>query len=225
MAQDDPRDRIRREQGEIAAAEGLFQDDKKAKAKAIPTPSVGPASGSGETFALADGPSSVEPGAPAPIPQGPPVSSKASDRPPRPRKTEQSTNQPTLEPSALVEQVWSRQAEWGPTMLVVGLWVTFILLIVYFGLGIELIGTALLTLVVGGMVAVVLSYPILITLERPVPMTPEQALGDYYGALSHQLPHFRRMWLLLSTAGKTSTSYESFHGFKAYWKERLASMR
>ena len=75
------------------------------------------------------------------------------------------------------------------------------------------------------MVAVVLSYPILITLERPVRITPEQALRDYYGALSHQLPHFRRMWLLLSTAGRISTAYGSFEGFKAYWKDRLATMR
>ena len=75
------------------------------------------------------------------------------------------------------------------------------------------------------MVAVVLSYPILITLERPVRITPEQALRDYYGALSHHLPHFRRMWLLLEHGGRISTAYGSFEGFKAYWKDRLANMR
>ena len=79
-------------------------------------------------------------------------------------------------------------------------WVTFIVLLVSFGLGTEHLGILLLTLLLGGMVAVVLSYPILITLERPVRITPEQALRDYYGSLSHHLPHFRRMWLLLSTA-------------------------
>jgi hypothetical protein len=65
----------------------------------------------------------------------------------------------------------------------------------------------------------------LITLERPVRVTPEQALRDYYGALSHHLPHFRRMWLLLSSAGRTSSAYGSFDGFKRYWRERLGVLR
>ena len=57
-----------------------------------------------------------------------------------------------------------------------GLWGIFIFLLVYFGFGTEYLWTALLTLLVGGMVAVVLSYPILITLERRFEITPEQAL-------------------------------------------------
>ena len=57
MAKEDPRDRIRREQLEIASAEGLFQDDPRATSKPAPEPSSGSASGSGEIFALADGPS------------------------------------------------------------------------------------------------------------------------------------------------------------------------
>ena len=65
---------------------------------------------------------------------------------------------------------------------------------------------------------IVLSYPIVITLERPVRFTPEQAVNDYYSALSHHFPHYRRMWLLLSTAGRTSASFASFEGFKGYWK-------
>jgi hypothetical protein len=82
-----------------------------------------------------------------------------------------------------------------------------------------------LTLSAGAIVAAILSYPILITLERPVRVTPEQAVRDYYGALSHHVPHFRRMWLLLSTAGRISTAYGSLEGFKAYWKTRLAQLR
>ena len=70
-----------------------------------------------------------------------------------------------------------------------------------------------------------MSYPILITLERPVRITPEQAVRDFYGALSHHHPHFRRMWLLLSTAGGSRRRYGSFEGFKAYWKDRLGELR
>ena len=47
-------------------------------------------------------------------------------------------------------------------------------------------------------------------------------MRDYYGSLSHHVPHFRRMWLLLSSAGRISTAYGSFEGFKAYWKDQLA---
>jgi hypothetical protein len=74
-------------------------------------------------------------------------------------------------------------------------------------------------------VTAALSYPILITLERPVRVTPEQAVRDYFSALSHHVPHFRRMWLLLSTAGRVSTAYGSFEGFKGYWKDRLSQLR
>ncbi len=33
------------------------------------------------------------------------------------------------------------------------------------------------------------------------------------------------MWLLLSTAGRISTAYGSFEGFKAYWNEKLTTLR
>jgi hypothetical protein len=225
MAKEDPRDRIRREQLEIASAEGLFQDESAVKSNPSRDATSGPEFDSGETFALADGPSDVDLPPPAPVVPPPRATPKRDARPSRPSKAEQSAGSPMLEPSALVEEVWSRSAEWGSTVLLVGAWLTFIVLLVYFGLGFEHFWGSLLTLIVGGMVAVVLSYPILITLERPVRITPEQALRDYYGSLSHHLPHFRRMWLLLSTAGRTSTAYGSFEGFKAYWKDRLASMR
>ena len=55
-------------------------------------------------------------------------------------------------------------------------------------------------------------------------ITPEQALRDYYGSLSHHRPHFRRMWLLLD-GGRISTAYGSFEGFKGYWKDRLATFQ
>jgi hypothetical protein len=210
---------------EIAAAEGLFKDDSGQKSKHTPAPSAAAGSGTGETFDLADGADSGDLEPSTPIVEPPRVTPRTQARPPQQGKTVQSPHQPALEPSALVEQVWSRTAEWGPTLLVVGAWATFILVVVYFVLGTEYLWSSLLTLLLGGMVAVVLAYPIWITLERPVRMTPEQALRDYYGALSHHLPHFRRMWLLLSTAGRISTAYGSFEGFKAYWKDRLGTMR
>lgn len=223
MAKDDPRERKPRDPSlDIAAADWLFQDDPAAKSPGRSPKPVGPASsGSGEIFALADGPSSVEEGPPAP-----PVadaSSKAQARPGREGKSARVPDQPMLEPSALVEEVWSRKAEWGMTLLVVGGWLAVVFTVVYFTLEASW-GIAFITLLMGLLAAVVLSYPIFITLERPVRITPEQAVRDYYGSLSHHVPHFRRMWLLLSTAGRTSTAYGSFEGFKAYWKDRLVNL-
>ena len=224
MGKDDARDQARRDPDpDIAAADWLFQDDPGAKP--APKPVTSDAGGSGEIFALADGQSSsveVEPAAPTP-----PVNdfhAQTSARPRREGKSQRTADKPMLEPSALVEEVWSRTAEWGPNLVVVAGWLLLVLTVVYFSLQVDLYGIAFLTLLMGGLAAIVLSYPIFITLERPVRITPEQAVRDFYGALSHHMPHFKRMWLLLSTAGRTSTAFGSLDGFKAYWKDRLASL-
>jgi hypothetical protein len=124
-----------------------------------------------------------------------------------------------------VDQVWSRSAEWGPTLLVLGVWILAFLWLLYLCLGAEAYNLAGILLVIAAAGGLLLSYPILITLERPVRITPEQAVRDYYGALSHHMPHHRRMWLLLSARGRTSAEFTSFDGFKKYWIERLAQLR
>jgi hypothetical protein len=124
-----------------------------------------------------------------------------------------------------VLQVWSRTAEWGPTLVVLGSWTAAMLLLVYLALGGEYYELAAMLLLAGCLVALFLSYPILITLERPVRVTPEQAARDYFGALSHHLPHHRRMWLLLSAKGRVSPCFASYEGFKNYWNTRLSQLR
>ena len=131
------------------------------------------------------------------------------------------------EPSATVEQVWGRAGPSGGDAR---------LLVVSALLGV--IGVSVFLALERDVPAGVprhdrcrcpssslVAYPILITLERPVRITPEQAVNDYYSALSHHAPHYRRMWLLLSDAGRVSGSYASFEGFRAYWKRRLAELR
>ena len=88
----------------------------------------------------------------------------------------------------------------GADALLLAGWLFLTAFVAY--LFLENLGFLAMIVLVGGAGAVLLSYPILITLERPVRMTPEQALRDYYGALSHQSPHFRRMWLLLGKDGQ-----------------------
>jgi hypothetical protein len=72
---------------------------------------------------------------------------------------------------------------------------------------------------------VLLSYPLLITLERPVRTTPELAVNDFFAAASHHFPHYRRMWLLLSVVGRESGRFHTFEGFRDYWKKRIEDWR
>jgi hypothetical protein len=124
-----------------------------------------------------------------------------------------------------VEQVWSRMAEWGSTLLVLLGWGAAMLLVFYFAISAELYGLSALIVGVGILGAALLSYPLLITLERPVRVTPEQAARDYFAALSHHFPHYRRMWLLLSAQGRVSPQFASYEGFKNYWSKRLEKFR
>ena len=124
-----------------------------------------------------------------------------------------------------VDQVWSRTAEWGPTLLVLLGWGAAILLLFYFAISAEFYGLAAMIAGIGCLGAVLLSYPLLITLERPVRITPEQAARDYFAALSHHLPHYRRMWLLLSARGRVSPQFASYEGFRNYWVKRLEQLR
>jgi hypothetical protein len=130
---------------------------------------------------------------------------------------------PSLEPAATVDQVWSRSAEWGPNLVLLALVGAFIFMLVYtISSDLKL---AFIVLMIGSGVLLVLSYPIVITLERPVRITPEQAVNDFFGAMCHHAPHYKRMWLLLSSAGRVSSSYASYEGFKTYWKNRLKELR
>lgn len=141
----------------------------------------------------------------------------------RPRTS--SASRSRLEPSEAVEQVWTRGAEWGGTLALLIVAAGGLLVLLYATLSIEWYGLAFLLLLGGGLVLAFLSYPILITLERPVRITPEQAVADYAAALSHHFPHYRRMWLLLSRDGRVSGEFASFEGFRSYWKKRLAALK
>jgi hypothetical protein len=214
MAENAPKKAPRRDaKQEAAAADWLFQDELDQKAKK-PNQQPKVASDPDDVFSLAD-PSSIE----IPTSLSPGVAPQGS----APRGLVD--DQTNLDPANLVDEVWSRAGEWGGTLILVGAWLTVVVLVFLFCWQQELFGAAFLALLVGGLVATVMSYPLLITLERPVRITPEQAVRDYYGALSHHIPHVRRMWLLLSKAGRISSAYGSYEGFKSYWSDRLGRLR
>lgn len=200
---------------EAADASWLLRD--------APSPEAGPArrpvvaSGETEGFDLADSP----PPSPAPV-WTPPGRDAEADAGPVPRRPRPSSRAAT---ASTVDQVWSRGAEWGPTLGVLALWTCLASCLLYLTLSGEFYSLAMLILAAGMAVGLVLSYPIVITLERPVRIIPEQAAKDYYGALSHHRPHFRRMWLLLSNSGRTTSRFASFEGFQRYWVEKLKQLR
>jgi hypothetical protein len=212
---------------EIAGAEWLFRDDpagKRAKPAGSAPPGAGP--GGGETFELADSPFAETADAAPPIP-APTSTDRPGSRPreaakPKPSRARESY---PIDAEALVDVVWTRGAEWGPNLLILGAWLFVLAVVLYFLSGWLPYGVTFLLLLIGAAGALVLSYPILITLERPVRITPEQAVKDYYGALSHHVPNYRRMWLLLARTGRICSSYGSFEGFKAYWNEKLRTIK
>jgi len=205
-----------RKEPEIAAAELLFQDAESPASTRPAAPVI--ATGSTEGFELAD----VSEHSAPPPPSSPPAPARdaASEMPAGSRQR----GRMVVPEAPAVEQVWSRRLEWGSTFVVLACWIAGIFGVAYFTLGADLLAITGLILLLGGLGAVVLSYPILITLERPVRVTPEQAARDYFGALSHHFPHYRRMWLLLSAKGRTSPQFASYEGFKAYWIARLGQL-
>ena len=124
-----------------------------------------------------------------------------------------------------VDQIWTRGAEWGSHLFWVGMAAASVVFVVYRAIDATYFKLAFFLLFVGGIAVLVLCYPIFISLERPVRITPEQAAKDYFAMLSYPIPFFPRMWLLLSNAGRTSSEYSSYSQFKRYWKRKLGTLQ
>ncbi len=202
----------------IADVGDLFRDESERPEQTKPQP-VSPGGKSDLGSYELGGDDLPEGEAPVPpIPVDPPP---ATRRP----KGEGRAERPATSSTARVDEVWSRGAEWGATLVLLGVVALAVGALVYLTFGVVGMTLSFLILLAGLAMLVVLSYPIVITLERPVRITPEQAVKDFYGALSHHMPHYRRMWLLLSSDGRVSPSHGSFEGFKAYWKGRLKALR
>jgi hypothetical protein len=159
----------------------------------------------------------------APVPPTIPV--RAAPRKPKPKAGGEGEASAPASPPATVEEVWSRGAEWGGHLVLIAIVAAVIGVLIYFAMAATQFLIAFLVAGLGGAALLALCYPIFITLERPVRITPEQAAKDYYAMLSHILPHYRRMWLLLSSAGKVSGEFSSFEEFQSYWKRTLARLQ
>lgn len=202
----------------IADADFLFREASKPDPSRPPSPK--PETGDFDEYEV--GGVDPEPVAVDPPPVDPP---RARPKPEPDRAETRRRPSRVADDEPAVEVVWTRGAEWGPTIVRVGAAVLAVAVVLWLTLS---FGNALITMMImaaGGLLVLALAYPIAITLERPVRITPQQAVEDYYQALSHHFPHFRRMWLLLGRAGKTSGAYGSFEGFQAYWAGRIERLK
>ena len=166
----------------------------------------------------------------APTPVRPPVAANrpARPKPPAPRDVPTQREYDEDEDDdeeASVDEVWTRWAEWGPTVIRLGITATATVALTYFVGGSLGFGWAFLILVLGMATFVLMSYPIAVTLERPVRMTPEQAVKDFYGAAAHHFPQYPRMWALLSSEGRESPEFDSFASFRTYWRHTLTKIK
>lgn len=154
-----------------------------------------------------------------------PVPAPAPSVRPRTRSSEETRSDAAPSSESRVDEVWTRGAEWGATLAVLGAALGAGLFLTWAAFNAIGFGFAFVLFMLMSVALLVLAYPIFITLERPVRVAPEQAARDYFEALSHRRPHYRRMWLLLSNTGKKSARFDSFPAFQAFWKSRLAELR
>lgn len=206
---------------EIADAASFFRDFPTDDASAPQPP---PTSDPGE-YELLDAP--VEKKKPTPPPaaphhEPPPTPTRAERAPAREQPPTPSYQEDYED---VVDRVWNRWGEWGPTILRLVLIGAAWLFVLYVTLSAEHIGRTFFLFVLGLVAMGVCSYPILITLERPVRVTPEQALQDYFGSLNHWFPQYRRMWLLLASPRQDSPPLHSLAALQGYWKAKIGKLR
>jgi hypothetical protein len=116
---------------------------------------------------------------------------------------------------------WTRRAESGRTILMMTVAVLGTLILAWIFADWKTLHIAGWVCIIGAVVTMLLSYPLVVGLERPLRMSPERAVRDYFEALEHHGPLLRRMWLFLAPEGRETRYYSNFDGFQAYWRRRI----
>ena len=160
------------------------------------------------------------PAAPSPVPtEQPPVAEKLTfTAKPRTRKQVKPTaTEDKVKPQ--VTQLWS---QWDELRYVLMIPLTLVVLgvVAFMPNSRVLVGVFM---VLAGLAGA--GYLVAISLERPVRVTPEQGVREYFGALDHHLPNFRRMYLLLTDDAKEVPEFHTYQCFRAHWNYRLAQIR
>lgn len=193
---------------QIADASGLLAEERApTKAKRAPAPDV-----SQGTYDVDAGEARPSVRPPTPAPRRTRTAAEPAV-PPRTRHVKDG-----------VTTVWSRSAEWRPDVIRLAIFGGVAVVLIYGLAAMGLWTVAFLALLTSLAAAAFLAYPLVITLERPVRMTPERAVRDYFAALSHSFPHYRRMWLLLSDQGHASGDIQSEADLRAHWNARRVEL-
>lgn len=121
--------------------------------------------------------------------------------------------------------LWSRGKESGPHLFRVLLSAGLTLILAWIFADWNTIHISGWITVLGSIITILLAYPLVVGLERPVRSSPERAVRDFFEALEHHGPLYVRMWLLLTPEGQKSAHYSEFSGFRRYWQGRIQEWR
>lgn len=112
-----------------------------------------------------------------------------------------------------VREIWSRWVDWKEPLIWSSAAVVLATLIVfaheYVAIALFLAGIAY------G------AYCVVISLEVPVRVTPEQAIDEFFAAACHRMPNYRRMYGLLTADGRRCDSFSNFAEFRSYWTSTI----
>lgn len=157
---------------------------------------------------------------PTPAPPSAAEGRVAEPQPPAVKKTGRTAAKPNPKPvKPRVTGLWNQRGDLGrlaivPIVLVVlGILICTSPMNVLIGVFTSLAGLAML------------AYLVAVSLDRPVRVTPEQGVREYFEALDHHLPNLRRMYLLLTDDAKQVPELSTYRRFRAYWIYRLALLR
>jgi hypothetical protein len=215
----------------IGEAGSLFDTDEIRpiyRPEPLASTSAGPPATDG--YELEGGPIPDDEELPLPVPI--PIPPRPVDRPKASTKAKPKLEFEKLDPEgtsefeneiAEVDPIWTRWAEWSSDLIRIGAVALGTLFLAWLMSG--SLTRSFFLVMIGGAAMVVLSYPLLITLERPVRITPEQAVTDFYAAASHHFPHYRRMWLLLSSRAREAGEFDTFEDFRNRWQGQLERWR
>lgn len=121
--------------------------------------------------------------------------------------------------------LWSRAKESGPYLFRVLVTAGIMLILAWIFADWNTIHISGWITVIGSIASIILAYPLVVGLERPVRSSPERAVRDFLEALEHHGPLFARMWLLLTPEGQNTSHYSEYTGFRRYWKGRIQEWR
>lgn len=140
---------------------------------------------------------------------------------------ESSSRKPRNHPASLRTDIksWTRFEESGPAIFRVAAAGMGTLVLAWLFAGWQTLHIAGWICVLGAILTTAMAYPLVVGLERPIRMSPERVVRDYFEALEHHGPLLRRMWIFLAPEGRQGRYFANLDQFQFYWKRRIREWR